>query len=146
MTEPELRRKRISLTASTGRVTQRIGALEKGYDSGEALPVEDDEVAPPAGVILMATLHAEPVGRVCLTVHGGEPAELKRMWVTEKVRGQGAGRRPLAEVEAYASGAGVRALRPETTRVLGEAIGLYTSAGFRETTPSATPTPVRKGA
>jgi len=109
--------------------------FEDGYDPGEALPVEDDEVTPPAGVMLLAWLHAEPVGCVCLKLHGEEPAEIKRMWVSERVRGLGVGRRLLAELETYAAAHGVRVLRLETNRVLSEAIGLYRSAGFAEIPP-----------
>ncbi len=64
--------------------------------------------------------------------HGQEPAEVKRMWVAESVRGLGVGRRLLTAVEEHASASGVRTLRLETNRVLGEAITLYRSAGYRE--------------
>ena len=42
------------------------------------------------------------------------------------------GRRLLAELEARAAAHGVRVLRLETNRSLGEAIGLYRAAGYRE--------------
>src|SRR5262249_37477624 len=74
----------------------------------------------------------EPVGCGALKLHGDEPAEVKRMWVSGAARGLGVGRRLLTELEHYAAGAGVRVLRLETNRSLVEAIGLYRSAGYRE--------------
>ena len=41
----------------------------------------DDELTLPAGLLLVATLHREPVGCGGLKLHGAEPAEIKRMWV-----------------------------------------------------------------
>jgi ribosomal protein S18 acetylase RimI-like enzyme len=64
--------------------------------------------------------------------HRGAPAELKRMWVAEHVRGLGIGRRLLAELEGRAAAAGARAVRLETNKALAEAIALYRSAGYRE--------------
>ena len=86
----------------------------------------------PAGLFLVATLHSEPVGCGALKFHPGAPAEIKRMWVASSVRGLGLGRRLLAELEARATAHGVRVLRLETNRALGEAIGLYLAAGYRE--------------
>src|SRR5205085_11019705 len=84
------------------------------------------------GLLLVATLHGEPAGCGALKFHPGAPAEVKRMWVAEAVRGLGLGRRLLAALEAEAAARGVTTLRLETNRTLGEAIGLYRSAGYRE--------------
>ena len=54
------------------------------------------------------------------------------MWVAPAARGLGLGRRLLTELEAHAAGHGARASRLETNRALGEAIGLYRAAGYRE--------------
>ena len=75
---------------------------------------------------------ASTVGCAALKFHGSGPAEVKRMWVADSVRGLGVGRRLLGAVEEHAQTAGVRTLRLETNRSLGEAIALYRSAGFRE--------------
>jgi ribosomal protein S18 acetylase RimI-like enzyme len=57
------------------------------------------------------------------------------MWVAPSARGLGLGRRLLAELESAAATAGVRTLRLETNDALGEAIGLYRAAGYREVAP-----------
>jgi DNA-binding MarR family transcriptional regulator/GNAT superfamily N-acetyltransferase len=103
-----------------------------GFDPGRSLPADDVDLVPPVGVFVLARLHGEPVGCAALKLHGEEPAEVKRMWVAGSVRGLGVGRRLLGAVEEHARAAGVRVLRLETNRALGEAIGLYRSAGFDE--------------
>jgi len=106
-----------------------------GFDPAVALPFDLDELRPPVGAFLLATLHGEPVGCGALRLHGDEPAELKRMWVSESVRGLGVGRRLLGEVERHAADSGAGALRLETNAALAEAIALYRSAGYREVEP-----------
>jgi ribosomal protein S18 acetylase RimI-like enzyme len=54
------------------------------------------------------------------------------MWVAPTARGLGLGRQLLDDLEAHAAAHGARSLRLETNRGLGEAIGLYRSAGYRE--------------
>jgi DNA-binding MarR family transcriptional regulator len=108
------------------------GRFDGGFDPARSIPADDQELTPPAGVLLVATLGDEPVGCGALKYHGDAPAEVKRMWISPGVRGLGLGRRMLAELEAQAAARGVRTLRLETNRALTEAIGLYRSAGYRE--------------
>jgi DNA-binding MarR family transcriptional regulator/GNAT superfamily N-acetyltransferase len=106
--------------------------FDGGFDPDRSISAADAELTPPAGLLLVATLHDEPVGCGALRFHGAEPAEVKRMWVAPSVRGLGLGRRLLAELEAHAAGYGARVLRLETNRALTEAVGLYRAAGYRE--------------
>jgi DNA-binding MarR family transcriptional regulator/GNAT superfamily N-acetyltransferase len=108
------------------------GRFDGGFDPARSIPADDQELTPPAGVLLVATLGDEPVGCGALKYHGDAPAEVKRMWISPGVRGLGLGRRMLTELEAQAAARGVRTLRLETNRTLTEAIGLYRSAGYRE--------------
>ena len=103
-----------------------------GFDPSRSLPADDADLVPPAGVFVLARLHGAPVGCAALKLHGEEPAEVKRMWVADSVRGLGVGRRLLGAVEEHARAAGVQVLRLETNRALGAAIALYRSAGFSE--------------
>lgn len=109
--------------------------FETGFDPGQSLPAEDDEMRPPAGLFLVATLRDEPVGCGALKFHDDEPTELKRMWVSPSVRGLGLGRRLLAELESRAAEAGATKVRLETNRALTEAIAMYRAAGYREVEP-----------
>src|SRR5262245_8664033 len=106
--------------------------FDAGFDPALSIPAEHDELRPPAGLFLVATLRREPVGCGALQFHDGEPAELKRRWGAGSVRGLGIGRRLLAELERRAAAGGARAVRLETNNALDEAIALYRSSGYRE--------------
>jgi DNA-binding MarR family transcriptional regulator/GNAT superfamily N-acetyltransferase len=106
--------------------------FDGGFDPGRSISAGDRELTPPAGLLLVATLHSGPVGCGALKFHDGAPAEIKRMWVSPSVRGLGVGRRILAELESRAAARGVQIVRLETNRALDEAIGLYRAAGYRQ--------------
>jgi GNAT superfamily N-acetyltransferase len=106
--------------------------FDGGFDPGRSISADDEELTPPAGLLLVATLHAEPVGCGGLKFRDDATAEIKRMWVAPAARGLGLGRRLLTGLEAHAAARAVRTLRLETNRALDEAIGLYRAAGYRE--------------
>ena len=105
--------------------------FDSGYDPARS-PLADDEVSPPSGILLVATLHGDPVGCVGLIFLPDGCAMAKRMWVARAVRGLGLGRRLLADIEFAAASHGVTTLRLDTNKALTEAITLYRSSGFRE--------------
>jgi GNAT superfamily N-acetyltransferase/DNA-binding MarR family transcriptional regulator len=109
--------------------------FDDGFDPALSNPVHDDELVPPAGVLLVATLNAEPVGCGAIKLHRDAPAEIKRVWVADTVRGLGIGRRILDELERYATEHGWNAVRLDTNRNLTEAIAMYRSAGYHEIAP-----------
>jgi DNA-binding MarR family transcriptional regulator/ribosomal protein S18 acetylase RimI-like enzyme len=126
---PDARR---ALAAYVGELARRFDA---GFDPALSISATDDEMSPPAGLFLVATLRGEPVGCGGLKFHPRAPAEIKRMWVAAEVRGLGLGRRLLTELEARAAADGVQIVRLETNHALAEAISLYRSAGYREVAP-----------
>ena len=109
--------------------------FDAGFDPAHSHTASVADLTPPAGLLLVATLHGAPAGCGALRFHGDAPAELKRMWVAPTRRGLGLGRRLLTELEAHAAAHGVRVLRLETNRSLAEAIGMYRTAGYREVAP-----------
>jgi len=106
--------------------------FDTGFDPANSIPALDEEMRPPAGLFLVATLGGDPIGSGALKFHGREPADLKRMWVASSARGLGVGRRLLNELESHAVRHGVRSVRLETNKSLVEAISLYRSAGYAE--------------
>ena len=106
--------------------------FDTGFDPDGSLPANPDEMRPPSGVFLVATLREEPIGCGALKFHGDEPAELKRMWVAPSARGLGVGRRLLTELENRADEHHSRAIRLETNKALTEAVTMYRAAGYRE--------------
>jgi DNA-binding MarR family transcriptional regulator/ribosomal protein S18 acetylase RimI-like enzyme len=123
---------RTCLGAYVAELEQRF---ENGFDPARSTLPDFEELRPPGGELLVASLHGEPVGCGGLVLHDGEPPIVKRMWVAERVRGLGLGRRLLAELERRAAATGARAVRLETNEALVEAIALYRSAGYREIEP-----------
>ncbi|HSI81237.1 MAG TPA: helix-turn-helix domain-containing GNAT family N-acetyltransferase [Solirubrobacterales bacterium] len=105
---------------------------ETGFDPDAGVSAEPHELTPPAGLMLVAYLRSEPVGCGAVKHHGDAPSEIKRMWVTETMRGLGIGGRLLAELEAEALRHGARATRLDTNRNLTEAIAMYQAAGYVE--------------
>ncbi|MEO1061671.1 MAG: GNAT family N-acetyltransferase [Actinomycetota bacterium] len=106
--------------------------FDTGFDLATALPVGDDDMRPPAGLLLVAWLRSAPVGCGALKLADPEIAEIKRVWVDGATRGLGLGRRLLRSLEERAGAAGRRVVRLDTNETLVEAIALYRSAGYVE--------------
>ncbi len=109
--------------------------FDGGFDPARSITANDDELRPPAGLLLVVSLWADPIGCGALKFHGNQPAEVKRMWIAESARGLGVGRRLLGELEHHAATRGAGAVRLETNKALTEAISLYRSAGYVEVSP-----------
>lgn len=129
VTDPRIPDARACLRAYFTELGERF---DTGYDPEQDLTATDEEMTPPAGLFLMATLHEEPAGCGALKFDGEGPADLKRMWVARSARGLGLGRRLLGELEQHAAAQGVRVVRLETNRNLTEAICMYRTSGYRE--------------
>lgn len=107
----------------------------RGFDPGESLPAEDEELVPPRGAFVVATLDGEPVACGAVKTIAPGTGSVKRMWVAESERGLGLGRRILAALEEQARVLGFARLRLETSRSLHEAVALYEASGYREVAP-----------
>jgi DNA-binding MarR family transcriptional regulator/GNAT superfamily N-acetyltransferase len=129
VTDPASPEARACMAAYFAELGERF---DGGFDPGASLPATDADLAEPSGLLLLARLHGEPAGCGALKFHGTEPAELKRMWVANRARGLGLGRRLLAELEDQARRHGATVVRLETNQALTEAITLYRSAGYAE--------------
>ncbi|MGW5668120.1 bifunctional helix-turn-helix transcriptional regulator/GNAT family N-acetyltransferase [Micromonospora sp. NPDC003776] len=125
-------RARACVRAYAREIAQRF---DDGFDPALSNPVRDDELVAPAGLFLLATLNGEPVGCGAIKLHRDAPAEIKRVWVADSVRGLGVGRRLLEQLERHAAEQGWTAVRLDTNRNLTEAIAMYRAAGYEEIAP-----------
>jgi DNA-binding MarR family transcriptional regulator/GNAT superfamily N-acetyltransferase len=105
--------------------------FDAGYDPALALPAAADEMTPPNGFFLVATLNGEPVGCGGMKCRP-DAGEIKRMWVAASRRGLGIGRRILGRLEDLARERRLPRVRLETNKVLTEAQSLYRNSGYRE--------------
>jgi DNA-binding MarR family transcriptional regulator/GNAT superfamily N-acetyltransferase len=109
--------------------------FEGGFDPARSRAVDPAALTPPAGLLLLARLHGEPVACGALRLPPGAPAEIKRLWVAPAARGLGVGRRVLSELEAHARRAGADLVHLDTNRALRAATELYRSSGYVEVAP-----------
>ena len=108
--------------------------FEAGYDPRRGISAAPEEVTPPRGYFLLATLNGEPVGCGALKCHA-DYGEIKRMWVDAGSRGLGIGKRILLGLEDLARKRRIPLLRLETNKALTEAQALYRGSGYREVRP-----------
>ena len=109
------------------------GPLGEDVDlSAEIAAGPPAELGEPGGLLLLARVDGEPAELGGVRHLDTEVAEVKSMYVSPSHRGIGLGRRILTELERIAAEHGCRAVRLDTSNYLGEAIGLYRSAGYTE--------------
>jgi GNAT superfamily N-acetyltransferase len=109
--------------------------FEEGFDPAKSIPADDAEFRPPHGAFVVGSLHGSPVACGCVRAIGPGVAYLKRMWVSDSVRGMGLGRKMLAALEAQSLELGLNTVKLETNRALVEAIQLYRRSGYAEVSP-----------
>ena len=112
------------------------------YGGPDDTPYTTAEFAPPHGAFFVGYLAGEAVamGGWRFRIPGlprmaRRPAEIRRMFVRERVRGRGFGRIVLATLEASAAAAGADWILLETGRPQVAAIGLYRSGGYIDIEP-----------
>ncbi len=111
------------------------GRFDAGFDPGKSLSASAEELIPPSGALLIARLDGRPIGCAAVRVKDGSIGEIKHLWVDERTRGLGIGRRMLAAIEKQAQQFGLLKVRLDTNRALKEAQALYRSCGYEEVEP-----------
>lgn len=109
-------------------------SLRYGPSDGEGDPFRPADVGP-SGAVLLARLDGEPVGTVTLRPREGKEAEIKRMYVSEHVRGRGVGAALLTTLEQIARKRGYGRVVLETGIRQPEATGMYLAAGYTPIAP-----------
>ena len=106
--------------------------MDTGFDPALSRHGDIAEYVEPVGMVLLARLRGDPVGCGALRFGDAGVTEIKRMWLSQSVRGLGLGRRLLGELERHARGHGAQLVRLDTNHVLAEAIALYRRAGYAQ--------------
>jgi DNA-binding MarR family transcriptional regulator/GNAT superfamily N-acetyltransferase len=118
---------------------QYVEELDRRFDTGfeatRSIPARVSDFTPPTGFVLLVRLHDQPVGCCAVRFHEDAVAEIKRMWLSPRLRGYGLGARVLRETEREAAAGGATVARLETNRHLVEAIAMYRRHGYREVAP-----------
>lgn len=128
---PRSRAAQFCLRSYFNELAERFDA---GFDPGRSISAAAEELTPPHGYFVLATLNGEPAGCGALKCHATQ-GEIKRMWVAGTARGAGIGRRILHRLEELAGKQGLSLLRLETNKALTEAQSLYKSSGYVEVRP-----------
>ena len=104
-------------------------------DELRALP---DRYGPPEGRTLLAGTADGIVAGGAWRRHSEDVCELKRLYVSDRARGLGLGRRLTEALMASAKSEGFAAMRLDTADRLAEAIAMYGSMGFERIAPYRT--------
>ncbi|MFQ5622385.1 MAG: GNAT family N-acetyltransferase [Paracoccaceae bacterium] len=117
------------------RAPEQRSAVESKYDPARIPQLVEDFArihARPKGELLIAWLDGEAVG--CAMMRELEPGivEIQRVFVAPVARGLGLGKALTLALVEQARADGQSTMRLDTGAKLREAVGLYTSLGFRE--------------
>ena len=110
-------------------------AGEFGYEVDTALPLSVEDLTRPRGLVLIVRDEGAPVGCGAVKLLDDGIGEIKRMWVSPAVRGQGLGGRLLEALESAAAAAGKAVTRLETNGQLGPALAMYRKRGYVQVEP-----------
>ena len=144
---PYFRRKlRISPASSVDEIDQ-ARELFKEYADGlgidlcfqnfeKELTQLPGDYAPPEGRLMLAFYHGELAGCVALRKNNERVCEMKRLFVREKFRGAGLGRKLTNNIIQNARNIGYERIRLDTLPgKMDKAITLYREIGFKEIEP-----------
>ena len=108
--------------------------MDLGFQDFEAeLEGFSSVYGPPRGVFLLAWVDGEPAGGVGMRELGAGVCEMKRLFVYDRFRGCGLGRRLCAALVGEASRMGYTRMRLDTVARLAAANRLYERMGFSDT-------------
>jgi GNAT superfamily N-acetyltransferase len=124
---------RLLVAALIVDIEERYAADGEADDPEAEWTLGVDEVTPPRGVFLVASLDGRPAGCGALRpfpAAGADVAEIKRMYTSPSARRRGVGRAVLARLECEAVALGYRRVQLETGLRQPEAMALYEASRY----------------
>ncbi len=103
-----------------------------GFDPGDTLVTDAHALAAPTGSFVIARSNGDVVACGGVQTIDDGIGEIKRMWVSDSVRGRGLGRHMLTELESRCRHLGHHTVRLDTNSHLPEAVALYRHNGYTE--------------
>lgn len=100
------------------------------YPAGSCYLLEVSELEAPGVEVFVVRVSGVALGTGSLVARGDGTAELKRLYVDDRARGQGLATALLERIEQHAAATGVRLLQLETGPQSLPAIGLYEKHGY----------------
>ncbi|MDX1892821.1 GNAT family N-acetyltransferase [Mycolicibacterium sp. 050158] len=122
LAEPLLAELAVEYATRYGGTPERVGTWLRGYPA--------DELAPPAGGMVIGVLDGRPVTGGAFRRFDAETAELKRIWTASTHRRRGLARALLAELETAIAARGYRRVYLTTGDRQPEAEALYLATGY----------------
>jgi GNAT superfamily N-acetyltransferase len=116
--------------ALVGAMVEEAGEVYADRPLPPAPPLA--ELLGPGDRVLVAYADGEPIACGAVRVIGPGIAEIKRMFVVRSRRGDGLGRRLLAELEQHAGELGCTRVRLDTADRQTAALAMYRSSGYVE--------------
>ena len=89
----------------------------------------------PSGILLLLKNENSFIGCIGLRKTSDEISEMKRMYIKKEFRGKGLSRNLISKLFSFARKMNYKSVRLDTLPQMKEAISLYQSLGFKETTP-----------
>jgi GNAT superfamily N-acetyltransferase len=112
-----------------------IAARYPGWEPASSQPVNPSDLAPPAGIWLVAYRDGHAIGCGGLQRLDAETGEIRRIFLDQTARGRGAGHRLLVELEEHARRLGYKRVRLTTGDGQPEALRMFQSTGYEEIPP-----------
>ena len=121
-----------AISCLTAYYTELAERLSQGFEVELSRDPDAADLIRPRGAFWVAGPVGAPVGCVGLTGHGGESAEIKRLWIARDARRSGLALRLMTQAEDVARELGIRTLQLDTNSALPEASAFYRKHGWQE--------------
>lgn len=130
--DPDLAESRKCLDSYFETLSERF---DVPFDRDQTNEVDTELMRLPKGALILARRDGEALGCGALKFVDSRAADIKHVWVSPELRGQGVGHGLMDQLEKVAAENGYSWIRLDTNRTLTEAISMYRKRGYIEVPP-----------